>query len=170
MADKDVEQPVYTPTTAQLDRERRLDDADLTPEELAEKYGTEARDFTGDGNDTSLFVGVNPEYQNYAGVFNQPFRAEDGAERELEDELTQGGATAPKVEFDSNQTDGGGSTIPLVYAELSGDDFTNREVSQKEADAERDRLDPETEVKPAPKTEPVAAPKKVAASGKTSNN
>ena len=166
----DNEKPVFLPTTAQLDRERRLDEEKLTPSELAKKYDTEGRDFTGDENETGAFVGVNPEYRNYAGVFGQPFQAEDGAEAELEDRFTQGGAVAERVDPVSNQTEGGGSTVPLVYAELSGEDFTNRVVTVDEAKKEADRLAPSGDstatVKEADKAQASKPAAKTAASGK----
>jgi hypothetical protein len=167
------EKPVYLPTTAALALERQLDEEKLSKEELAKKYHVEGRDFTGDGNETGAFVGVSPEYRNYAGVFGQPFYAEDGPTAELEDRLTEGGAVAVSVEPESNQTEGGGSTVPLVYAEMSGEDFTNREVTVDEAKKEADRLSPSGDssvpVKEADKTATSttkATASKTAASGK----
>jgi hypothetical protein len=162
----DVEQAVYTKTTAQLDLERRLADEKLSPKELREKYDGGARDYTGDGNDTSAYVGVNPEYMNYANETDRPYQAGEGsAERELEDQLKSGHAVAEPVDGTSNQTDGGGSTVPLVYAEVSGSDFENYEVTADEAAKETARLERDAPA-PAPVASTKAAPAKTASTPK----
>lgn len=155
------EKAVFLKTTAALDLERREEDERLTPAERRERDKSQGRDFTGDGNDTSAYVGVSAEYMNYASPGDRPYRAgEDSALGRLEDQLTSGAAVAAPVDPVSNQTDGGGSTVPLVYAEFSGEDFTNRVVTAEEAKAESDRLNPEVENKEVPAPKVAAAPAK----------
>lgn len=67
--------------TSQIDAERVL----------AEQRGDEvsstavARSFAVEGNDVSGYVGVSPEYQNYAEETHAPIAADEGIEREIEE-------------------------------------------------------------------------------------
>lgn len=85
MARKETAAPAAADlSTAQLDRERRFKAASGAVEDTA---ASEARDFTGDGNDTSAYFGVSPEYMNYANKTDKPYRAPEGsAERWDEDQ------------------------------------------------------------------------------------
>lgn len=140
---KEEEKAVFLKSTAALDLERREEDARLTDLERRERDASEGRDFTGDGNDTSDYVGVSPEYMNYANEGDKPYRAgKDSAVGRLEAELTAGAAVAEPVETKSNQTDGGGSSVPLVYATFSGENFENRVITADEAKAEAERVAP----------------------------
>jgi hypothetical protein len=77
MAENDVE---YTKPNSQLDAERRL--AEEKGE--AEPFSTAARSFAVEGNDLSQYVGVSPEYQNYAEETHKP-----GEFAEVEGELVE---------------------------------------------------------------------------------
>lgn len=146
MADqKEKEKAVYAPTTAEVDRERRLDQEELSADEFAEKYGTDVtgREYAVEGNDTGDYVGVSPEYMTYARDTDKPLRSEDNAEAELEERFTKGGAIAEQGEvFGGVQTDGGGSSVPTVYATYSGENFSDRVVTAEEAEKEGKKLQP----------------------------
>ena len=80
--DADAEEAVYTPSTQQLDLERRLreEKGEVDPDFVP-------RDFTGGRPPEELdaFVGVSAEYRNYADDTGRPYFAEDGsAEAEFE--------------------------------------------------------------------------------------
>lgn len=141
---KKEEKAVYLPTTAELDLERRMDKEELTKEEYADKYSenVNGRDFTGDGNDTSGYVGVNPEYMNYANETDKPGKTDpESALGRLERQLQSGSAVAEAGPGAvSNPTDGGGSSVPVLYAALSGEDFENRVVTADELETEQKRL------------------------------
>lgn len=67
--------------STQVDFEERL------AKENAPKGETpgEGRSFAVEGNDTSKYVGVSPEYKTYANDTEAPLRGEDGAESVFEE-------------------------------------------------------------------------------------
>lgn len=80
MADSDTEEVVFTPTTAQLDLERRLDpdyEGVQRPRVLNPGYGEVEL-----GN---LYVGTNMEYQNHANDTEAPYQAEEGPDQLAEE-------------------------------------------------------------------------------------
>lgn len=67
--------------STQVDFEERL-----AKENAAKGDATDAgRSFAVEGNDTSKFVGVSPEYATYANDTEAPLRGEDGAESVFEE-------------------------------------------------------------------------------------
>jgi hypothetical protein len=84
-------------------------------------------------NDTSAYVGVNPEYATYANETERPFRAEEGtAERYFEDQLTSPKKFAVGAGVQSQPTEGGGSSVPLLYPDVSGEGYVNEGVKVTE--------------------------------------
>lgn len=87
-----------------------------------------------EGNDTSAYVGVNPEYATYANETEKPLRAEEGtAERYFEDQLTSPKKFAVGAAVVSQPTEGGGSSVPLLYPDVSGEGYVNEPVKVSEA-------------------------------------
>lgn len=85
-------------------------------------------------NDTSAYVGVNPEYATYGTEQDRPYRAGEGtAERYFEDQITAPKKFAVAAPFGSNQTEGGGSSVPLLYPDVSGEAYVNEPVKVTEA-------------------------------------
>jgi hypothetical protein len=86
----------YAPSNAQLDLEERranenrsqaiLSTSDLVRDEEVEP----GREFAVEGNDLSGYVGVSPEYQNYANETEAPLGAEDSVEQDVIDEFQEG--------------------------------------------------------------------------------
>jgi len=72
--------PYTTKPNDQLDLERRQAEE---RGEAGPEVG-EARSFALEGNDTSGYLGVCPEYQNYANPGDAPLKAEDGPTVPLE--------------------------------------------------------------------------------------
>lgn len=52
------------------------------------------RSFVVEGNDTSAYVGVSPEYANYANETEKPHRAADGPEAAAEAKIIDGDMSA----------------------------------------------------------------------------
>jgi hypothetical protein len=85
-------------------------------------------------NDTSAYVGVNPEYATYANETERPYRAEEGtAERYFEDQLTAPKKFAVGGWRPVQPTEGGGSSVPLLYPDVSGEAYVNEPVKVTEA-------------------------------------
>jgi hypothetical protein len=87
----DQEEVVYTKPTSQVDLEERLSEdyqsslvlqKDTNPgaAPVDERWKLE-------DNDTSAYVGVSPEYQNYANETDKPLRSEEGVQATLEEQL-----------------------------------------------------------------------------------
>jgi hypothetical protein len=82
----------YEKPASQLDLEYRLKNgnassrvlstADVEPPEPEDEV--EARRYAVEGNKTSNYFGVSPEYQTYANETEKPMRAQGGPEAELE--------------------------------------------------------------------------------------
>lgn len=81
-----------------------------------------------EGNDTSAYVGVSPEYMTYANDTEKPLKAESGPQAELEKQLTSGFAVGKVADVKSKQTLGGGSLHETVYPATSGEDFTSEQT------------------------------------------
>lgn len=75
------ETPTRWPSNAELDLEARQKAADQEQGEVGEVYAP----FAVEGNDTSGYVGVSPEYMTYANETDKPLRSEEGVEKDLED-------------------------------------------------------------------------------------
>jgi hypothetical protein len=82
MAEGDVE---FTKPNVLLDLERRqaLESGESDP-----TVG-EPRNWQVEGNETDAFIGVDPEYQNYADVAGQPFSTSEGAEAAVEQKVSE---------------------------------------------------------------------------------
>lgn len=97
-----------------------------------------------EGNDTSAYVGVNHEYMTYANDTEKPLRAEEGSpERFFEDELLQPRKFAVGGPTTSNPTEGGGSSVPLLYPDVSGENYVNEPVLVTDAPEGDEVLDSE---------------------------
>lgn len=96
MAEGDVE---FTKPNVVLDLERRqaLESGETDP-----SVG-EPRNWQVEGNETDAFIGVDPEYQNYADVAGQPFSTSEGAEAAVEQKVSEFQA-ADKVNVTTDAT------------------------------------------------------------------
>lgn len=136
-----------------------------------------------EGNDTSGYIGVSPEYATYANDTEKPLQAEEGVESDLEDNLTQP-TRVNKItqEVANRQIEGVGSTDPLIYSETSGSVFETQEVKADKAPtkveelsslststSERDGAVETDAVKPASAPTSQAAPQGADTPGKTGN-
>jgi len=83
------EEVQFTKPNVLLDLERRQE------EERAKEAGEEpppdenARVWQVEDNETDAFIGVDPEYQNYADETHKPFMAEEGAEQVSEERVVE---------------------------------------------------------------------------------
>lgn len=131
--------PKRFPTTDELDYKRRQEEGDPTPPaRLVGGVTAVHSPYAVNGNDTSAYVGVSPEYMTYANETEKPLRAASGVEKEREDAAL---ADVPVVaqaavsKLDGNHaTQGGGSSTDLVYTQHSGEDFTAKEAEVKGSD------------------------------------
>lgn len=83
----------------------------------------EARDYKVEGNDTSNYVGVSPEYMTYSDEKNMPRRAEEGPEQAAEERILNPDnfPLGKRPERESNQIKGSGSLDPHVMPSTSGE-------------------------------------------------
>ena len=125
--------PTRTPSTDELDYQRRLDE-NFAPEtrsttgEPVEVYAP----FAVEGNDTSGYVGVSPEYMTYASETEKPMRAKSGVEAKREeralDSVPVVAAPATSDLDADTSTQGGGNSSDLIYTASSGEKFTAKKA------------------------------------------
>lgn len=129
-------------STAGLDKLARMKAELASAEDALEDRPQVVAQYAVEGNDTSAYVGVNQEYMNYANETEKPLLAEEGsAERYFEDQLTSSKKFAVAAVPGSNQTEGGGSSVPLLYPDVSGENYVNEPVKVNEAPVGEDVLD-----------------------------
>lgn len=92
MAKSEKKEAVYEKPNSQVDLESRQETGNRSGlevstfrEEDREDDGN-ARKFALEDNELDNFIGVDPIYQNYASDHLKPGRAEDGPEKDLEDQ------------------------------------------------------------------------------------
>lgn len=135
MSDNDKEPVEDNRPTSQKDLEARLE-ADFKPAHLVNPKGFEtvAPPYAVEGNDTTGYVGVSPEYMTYADDRQKPFQGEGGVERQVEDDLfTAEPVAVVAAKHEGRQITGVGSTQPLIYPHTSGDVYRT-EVREIKAD------------------------------------
>lgn len=134
---KDPNAPYLTKPTSQLDLEARAekdyalkDKVEVDPNVVNDPYKVE-------GNDTSAYVGVDADRMTYANDTEKPLEG-DGIEAKvakalLSDNFAYGEDEEPKRE----QTLGSGSSEPVVYPVVSGEnvktEFVDRQAQAKAA-------------------------------------
>lgn len=101
--------------------DRYLREQAKTDEERAEEAVVAGRDFRIEEQDVSGFVGVSPEYMNYATENEKPLQAEEG--------------TFQRAAEDAAVVPGEG----LVYSAVSGDAY--KELAKKKADDAKAQAD-----------------------------
>lgn len=122
------------PTTGELELEARLKSGDVSSPirrlesdvaQPAEVYAP----FAVEGNDTTDYVGVSPEYMTYASDTEKPSRAKAGALKEAEAVVLDNPTpvAAPK-KTEVQHTAGGGSSQELVYTATSGEGYAAQQV------------------------------------------
>lgn len=122
------------PSNAELDLQRRLDEAKDEPARLSALRGgagqvsDSSTPYAVEDNDTSEYVGVSPEYMTYADERQAPMRAEGGVEAEVEKKALQATPVRGVTTKDDSQTQGGGTTHETVYPATSGEDFSSDKV------------------------------------------
>lgn len=136
------------------------------PEVVNDGYAVE-------GNDTSAYLGVSPEYMTYANETDQPRRATEGVEAEVLDHLQAGTPTVFRTEVPSTDrpAEVGGQRFENLNTAVSGSGYSS-ELSDRPAPVGPVRVvGAETEA-PAPATS-VPAPAKAttakASTAKASN-
>lgn len=107
-------------------------------------------------NDTSNYVGVSPEYMTYANDTEKPLRAEEGLEKELEDQFLDGDRfkVAQAVSAEDNATQGGGSVHQTVYPAVSGEAFTSTKAKESPDKAKAPNQSSDDEPRAAKKAAP----------------
>src|SRR6059058_127963 len=81
-----VSEPYFTKSTAQVDLEQRLSNDNASPLARIEGSGNTNEvnaPYAVEGNDTSGYVGVSPEYMTYANDTEKPLTADEGVEADL---------------------------------------------------------------------------------------
>ncbi len=153
--------PTRTPSTDELDYQRRLDenfapDTRSTTGEPTEVYAP----FAAKGNDTSAYVGVSPEYMTYADDTHKPLRADDGVEAKREARVLDAApvvAAGATTALDADtSTQGAGNSSDLVYTGASGEGYTAQKAVAPEPEVvteEQDEDQAETITVPVAKTE-----------------
>jgi hypothetical protein len=96
----------YEPPTTLVDLARYLDTEAGNPPPVVDAPVS----YEVEGNDTSAYVGVAPEYQTYGDPTQQPFGSEDGPEAEIERRFAETLAT-PKT---GQTTTGAAGTSPAA--------------------------------------------------------
>jgi len=181
MAEKDKEEAVYVQPTSVQDLEARQkaadegkpngavlggafdpdsDDPVLNPNKVYAPYALE-------DNDTSAYVGVSPEYMNYANETEKPLRADGGPQQRAEEEALGFGAVSTSSTPEGEQTEGGGSTRELVYSATSGEDWVPEVVDREKVHAQAEKDAAARESGETPARQPA---KKAAATKSTSSN
>lgn len=123
---------VRYPSTAELDQIERYaaeaGEARVAP--------GSARDFTVEGNDTSQYVAVSPEYRTYANDTDKPYAAQGGVEAAVEAKLLdpKNFAVGKTTEREGEQIVGSGSSTPFATTEFSGDAVTGIQVEDNDKD------------------------------------
>jgi hypothetical protein len=151
-----------SPSAAELDLERRraeghAPDVTRRQDTLVTSPAEVYAPFAVEGNDTSAYVGVSPEYMTYANDTEKPYRAEDGVEAEVEaDVLDNPPLVRVADEVSGEQTQGGGSTQESIYTATSGEGYQSKLAEVKVEGEGDDAETTVTEVEP-PATEPPAA-------------
>lgn len=131
------EEKVDNRPNSQKDLELRLAGGHR-PSEIAKL--ADERDRTGapvsfavEGNDTSGYVGVSPEYMTYANETEAPLQGAEGIEAEAGYRLTQPlRQVTTEASRESKQITGVGSKDPVLYAEVSGDIYKTEQVTVTE--------------------------------------
>jgi hypothetical protein len=126
--EKDFKSDLSTP-----DGPVESEDAVRDPEQVYAPYAVE-------GNDTSAYVGVSPEYMTYSDDTQKPLNAEEGPEADAEELARKGSAVGSNGPVESNPTLGGGSNAELVYSATSGEDWTAETVDRKKVYDEQAKL------------------------------
>lgn len=87
-----------------------------------------------EGNDTSAYLGVSPEYMTYANEADAPYRATEGVEADVLDTLQAGVPTVFRTEVpeDSRPADVGGQGLENLNTAVSGEDYSS-ELSDRPA-------------------------------------
>lgn len=90
--------------------------------------------FAVEGNDTSAYIGVSPEYATYSDSAFKPMRGDGGPEEEAVDKNTVNLRVNKIVKpVESQQVEGVGSTDPLIYSETSGSVWKTEVVEGEDA-------------------------------------
>lgn len=108
------------------------------PSEIAKL--ADERDRTGapvtyavEGNDTSGYIGVSPEYATYANETEAPLQGTEGVEAEAGARLTQPlRQVDTEARYEGKQITGVGSKDPVLYSEVSGDIYQTEKVKVTE--------------------------------------
>lgn len=169
-----AEQKRY-PTTAELDLEARQQEDYVSPLRIDGGSGVVTEDqaaYAVEGNDTSQYIGVSPEYMTYANETEKPLAAEHGAEKVALEELQAAASTeiTPATPTEIEQTKGTVGT-ETVTTSLSGS-VLQAKVAEPKVEAEpveteqaEDPAPPATTSQtatPAPAPAPVKATKATA--------
>lgn len=129
--------PYITRPTTQLDLEARQKRDNLPVTEQVDPNATNAP-YAVEGNDTSGYIGVDPDKMTYANDTEAPLRG-TGAEDKVAKEQLSGYAYGEDPKPKGEQTLGSGSSAPLVGVTTSGESTTHKMVDREKLQKELDR-------------------------------
>lgn len=124
------------PSSDELDYQRRQESGEV-PARISTtgEPVTVHAPYAVEDNDTSAYVGVNPEYMTYANDTEKPLRAEGGVEGDREaavfDSPPAVGLPSPNSTDEDTATAGSGASSDLVYTATSGEGYTATKVEPK---------------------------------------
>lgn len=125
----DENKPYTTRPTTQVDLEARLERDNLPVKEQVDPNATNAP-YAVEGNDTSGYIGVDPDKMTYASDTEAPLSG-DGAEDKVAKEQLSGYAYGEDEKRKGEQTLGSGSSVPVVGVTTSGEGTTHKLVDRK---------------------------------------
>lgn len=128
--EKDPNAPYLTRPTTQTDLEARHEADYGNPTVQTDPNLTNAP-YAVEDNDTSAYVGVDPDRMTYANETEKPLRSDDSLEDEVSKEMLSGYAFGRDEEPEGQQTLGSGSSSPVVAVTTSGEATTHAIVDRK---------------------------------------
>lgn len=133
------DKPYITKPTTQLDLEARLKRDNLPVKEDVDPNAVNAP-YKVEGNDTSAYVGVDPDKMNYASDTEKPLSG-GGVEAKVAKEQLSGYAYGKDAEKEGEQTVGSGSSVPVVGVTTSGEKVSHKLVDRKGLQAQIEKND-----------------------------
>lgn len=126
----DENKPYTTRPTTQTDLEARHKADYGNPTVETDPNVTNAP-YAVEDNDTSAYVGVDPDKMNYANETEKPLRSDDSLEDEVAADMLSGYAFGSDEQPEGQQTLGSGSSSPVVAVTTSGEATTHAIVDRK---------------------------------------
>lgn len=122
--------PYLTRPTTQTDLEARRE-ADFGNPTVETDPNVTNAPYAVEDNDTSAYVGVDPDKMTYANDTEKPLRGEDSVEDEVASDMLAGYAYGTDAKVEGQQTLGSGSSSPVVAVTTSGESVTHAIVDRE---------------------------------------